>query len=83
MGKLPTITDLRDRLTDLIDSGFGECAVEVLLVPDTTIQTIAEGRRLPDQKDPPLAIELAGVADRFPVVICSSQPTAKPEDPER
>jgi hypothetical protein len=37
----------------------------VLVVPDATIQKIAEGHRLPHQSEPAVAIELAGAADRL------------------
>jgi hypothetical protein len=76
----PTISDLRDRLSDLIDAGFGDCPVE--LAPDATIQKIAEGHRAPHQTGPAVAIELAGFSDRYPVVICTSRPQSEmPDNP--
>jgi hypothetical protein len=39
--QFPTIADLRDGLSKLVDAGMGDLPVQVLVVPDSTIQAIA------------------------------------------
>jgi len=54
----PTIQDLRDRLSDLIDQGLGELPVQVLVVPDSTLQAIARASGQKDDAKPALMIDL-------------------------
>ena len=57
---LPTIRQARDRLTELIDKGFGDLAVQIIVVPDSTLQSLARSfGQSPDDK-PALMIHLAG-----------------------
>ena len=39
----PTIKHLRDRLTDLIENGLGDLPVQILVVPNSTIEAV-DGR---------------------------------------
>lgn len=38
----PTIRDLRDRLSNLIDRGFGALPVQIVVAPDSSIQALAD-----------------------------------------
>lgn len=71
--EFPTILDLWNKLADLIDRGLGDHPVQVLVVPDATLQTIARtfgGRR----KKPALMIEFPGPsAERMPVCVMSTE----------
>ena len=70
----PTIEDLHDGLSRLIAGGLGGLAVQVLVVPDSTMQAItrvfAEGNA-PDKR-PALMVEMDGVNGRIPVIILSA-----------
>lgn len=37
----PTIRDLRDQLTALVDAGFGALPVQIVVAPDSTMQVLA------------------------------------------
>jgi len=37
----PTISDLRDLADTMIDRGFGELPIQIVVVPDSTLQSIA------------------------------------------
>lgn len=39
--EFPTIRDLRDRLTELVDRGLGDLPVQIVVAPDSTIQALA------------------------------------------
>lgn len=68
----PTILDLRDRLSDLIAEGFGAFPVQILIVPDSTIQAVARFMgQGPDDK-PALMIELTSEGQRIPVGLIST-----------
>lgn len=71
--KFPTIRDLRDGLSMLIDKGLGEHPVQVVIVPGSTMRVIA--RAVADYRDdakPPLIIELTEGGPRIPVSILST-----------
>jgi len=56
--EFPTISDFRDRLSELVEQGFGDLPAQVLVVPDSTLQAI--GRTLhPSEDKPALMIDLA------------------------
>jgi hypothetical protein len=40
----PTIKDLRDCLNTLVDQGLGELPVQIVVMPDTTIQALAKAQ---------------------------------------
>lgn len=40
--EFPTIRNLRDRLSTLIEMGLGDLAVQIVVVPDSTIQSLAK-----------------------------------------
>jgi hypothetical protein len=70
----PTIRDLRDRLSELVESGLGDHPVQIVVVPDSTIQAIAltaEGAGY-DGKRPVLMIELPNGPARMPVSFIST-----------
>ena len=71
--QFPTIRDVRDRLSELVDKGFGDHPCQVLVVPDSTLQAIARtAGQTPDDK-PALMIDLCGDSDRLPVALISAQ----------
>lgn len=71
----PTIRDFRDKLTELVEQGLGEQPVQILIVPDSTIQAIARVTA-PDGYDnaskPALMVEMDGTDGRMPVLIYST-----------
>jgi hypothetical protein len=72
--KFPTIADLRDRLSELIDSELGHLPVQVLIVPESTMRAIARSKGHEDMR-PPLMIELTPEGDfsRLPVSLISAE----------
>lgn len=73
--EFPTIQDLRDRLTELIELGLGDHPVQIVIVPATTMKAvcIATGPMPANDYRPPLMIEL-GVdrTERMAVTIVST-----------
>jgi len=72
--KFPTLQDLRDGLTRLVDAGIGALPVQVLVVPDSTIQAIARISAPKHDHDnrPALMVELDASEDRLPVTVLST-----------
>lgn len=71
----PTLQDLRDGLSRLVESGLGALPVQVLVVPDSTMQAIARISVPGHDHDgrPALMIELdGGPESRLPVTILST-----------
>ncbi len=71
--EFPTIRDLNDRLSSLVADGLGELPVQILVVPDSTLQAIVRvtgGAREGDK--PALMIELGGADGRLPVSLIST-----------
>ena len=56
--EFPTIADLHARLGELIAKGFGDLPVQILIVPDSTLQAIARDAGQTDDSKPALMIEL-------------------------
>lgn len=56
--EFPTISDLHDRLAELIAKGLGALPVQVLIVPDSTLQAIARNAGQKDDDKPALMIDL-------------------------
>lgn len=54
----PTIRDIRDRMNDLVEQGLGELPVQILIVPDSTLQAIARNAGQKDDAKPALMIDL-------------------------
>lgn len=53
--EFPTIRDLRDALSELVADGFGDLPVQIVIVPDSTLQAIG---RMPDGGPPAVMIDL-------------------------
>lgn len=71
--KFPTIRDLNNRLSSLVSDGLGDLPVQILVVPDSTLQAIARvtgGAREGDR--PALMIELGADDGRMPVSLISA-----------
>lgn len=68
-----TIADLHAALSDLVGRGFGELPVQVLVVPGSTLQTLARAEGAVDDDKPALMIEFGGDSGRFPVSILSTE----------
>lgn len=71
----PTLQDLRDGLSRLVEQGLGALPVQVLVVPDSTIQAIARVSAPEHDHDarPALMVELdGGHESRIPVTILST-----------
>lgn len=74
--KFPTIADMRDALTRLVDLGLGDHPVQILVVPETTIDVVARAHGEPPSGKPALMIEFEAVAGRLPPsIICSDRLT--------
>lgn len=54
--EFPTIRDLRDRLSILIDEGLGELPVQIVVAPDSTMQALARANEANSNR-PALMIE--------------------------
>jgi hypothetical protein len=73
--EFPTISDLHDRLTELISYGLGDLPVQVLIVPDSTMQAVAKVTAPPGYDvggKPALLIEFDAVGGRLPVSLVST-----------
>lgn len=74
--EFPTIRDLRDGLSGLVERGLGDHPVQVVVIPSSTMHTIARAMNGPDcLKDgrPPLMLELVvDKQNRIPVVFVST-----------
>lgn len=73
--KFPTIRDVRDRLSELVEQGLGDLPVQFLVASDSTMQAIAIATGGPDYNmhKPALMIELEPTADRLPVALISTE----------
>lgn len=76
--EFPTILDLRDGLSRLIEAGLGDLPVQVLVVPDSTMQAIARDGGHTGSR-PALMIELDAVegSARLPATIMSTDRLGK------
>ncbi len=72
--EFPTIRDLRDKLSELVDQGLGDQPAQIVIVPDSTIQAIASVVAPPGyvHDKPALMVEFEGVDGRLPVLIYST-----------
>lgn len=73
----PTIRDARDRLAELTEQGLGDLPIQILVVPDSTMQAVARATGGPDYNGdlPALMIELTGAPPtaRLPVSLISTE----------
>lgn len=68
-----TIVEMRDALTALVERGLGELPIQILVVPDSTIQALARILEPAYQGKPALMIELTTSIDgRLPVCVISA-----------
>lgn len=61
----PTLKDARDKLSELIERGFADYPVQILIVPDSTLQAVAKDSapaeaNYDNEKKPALMIEFDG-----------------------
>lgn len=70
----PTIRDLRDALSRLVDQGLGDQAAQIIIVPDSTLQAISRivAPAGYSHDKPALMIEFGGVDGRMPVLVYST-----------
>jgi hypothetical protein len=54
---LPTIRNLRDCLSALIDRGLGDLPVQIVVAPDSTMQALARAESQGADDEPALMIE--------------------------
>lgn len=70
--RFPTIRDVRDRLAELVDKGLGDLPVQIVVMPDSTMQAIAKLMGGHSDK-PALMIDLSeGDGPRLPVTLIST-----------
>ena len=73
--KFPTLRDLRDGLSRLIDEGMGDLAAQIIIVPDSTLQAVAKVTGAPGwnaQTDKAKLIEFDGVDGRLPMMMLTA-----------
>jgi presenilin-like A22 family membrane protease len=58
----PTIADLHARMGELIAEGLGELPIQLLIVPDSTLQALARRAGHTDDKKPALMLDLVDKA---------------------
>lgn len=71
--EFPTIADLHARLAELIAIGFGELPVQILIVPDSTLQTIARNAGQADDAKPAIMIELFDADGNGVILACTDR----------
>lgn len=84
--KFPTLRDLRDGLTRLIDEGLGELAAQIIIVPDSTLQAVAKVTGAPGfnpTTDKAKLIEFDGVAGRMPMMMLTVDYVSGKDMPSR
>jgi len=84
--EFPTILQLRDRMSELIDKGFGQLPVQVLVVPDSTLQALAQGMGHAAGEKAALMIDLVGDDNdggRLPVGLISADRLTRSGMPTR
>lgn len=71
----PTLRDLRDKLSELVDLGLGDQPAQIIIVPDSSLQAIARIVAPPGyvHNKPALMVEFDAVAGRLPVLIYSTE----------
>jgi hypothetical protein len=69
--KFPTIIDLQDCLSRLIERGFGELAFQIVVAPDSTMQALAQAEG--DAGKPALMIEYPSDGSRLGVCFISTE----------
>lgn len=69
----PTISDLCAGLKRLVDGGLGDLPVQVLVVPDSTLQAIGRATDGFDPSKPALMIEFDGVDGRIGPTVLSTE----------
>lgn len=70
--QFPTISDLQSVLADFVANGYGELPVQVLVVPNLTLQTMAHANGAALGANPALMIEITVDQARHPVSILST-----------
>jgi hypothetical protein len=71
--KFPTLRDLRDKLSQLVNMGLGDHPAQIIIVPDSTLQAVAKAS-VPEWANdkPALMVEFDGVDGRMPVLVYST-----------
>jgi hypothetical protein len=70
----PTIRDLREALSELIERGLGDLAVQIVVAPDSTMQALARCLEPNYSGKPALMIDVArGTDGRLPVALISTE----------
>ena len=74
--EFPTIKQLRDCLSELIDQGLGGLPVQILVVPDSTLQVIARASGYEGGK-PAIMVDLNAGGTGLPVGLISAERLAE------
>lgn len=69
--EFPTIADLRDRLSELVERGLGDHPVQIVVVPDSTMQAIVRSSN--GGRKPAIMIEMPVNGSRLPVAFISAE----------
>jgi len=83
--RFPTIRDLRDGLSKLVEQGLGDLPLQVIIAPDSTMQAVAKVV-VPEHDTsvkPALLIEFDGIDGRLPMMMVSCDRMQGREMPTR
>lgn len=81
--KFPTISDMRDQLSHLVEMGYGDLPVQILVAPDSTMQILAKDMGGAAGGRPALMIDFGSRGGRLPVSIISTERLSGPGMPSR
>lgn len=70
--QFPTIADLHSVLADFVAKGYGDLPVQVLVVPNLTLQILAHSSDEPVGTSPALMVEITVNQARHPVSILTT-----------
>lgn len=80
--EFPTVRDLRDCLTALVDRGLGDLPVQIVVAPDSTMQALARAEGQADER-PALMIEYPREGRRLGVPFISTDRLSRGGMPSR
>lgn len=67
-----TIADFAERMRGLVEQGLGSLPIQVLIVPDSTLQAIARSVPEFDPNKPALMIDLDSPSGKMPVCVMTT-----------
>lgn len=72
--EFPTVNDLASAIADLIERGLGDLAVQIVVAPDSTMQSLARSLDPNYGGAPAMMIDLTmGIEGRLPIAFISTE----------